>query len=1432
MKTRHLLKGRALSAALFALLLSVVGATNGYAQDIVDYDHGLGYTINEDGNTVTVTHLIWSNCIEWNEECYIDIPSTVSDVENNIYTVSAIGEGAFNVLGVVSVTIPNTVTTIGNAAFANCSNLVSLNIPESLSSIGEMAFYNCSGLTSINLPNTLTEIGGGAFSGCTGLSGDLVIPNSVTSIGVDAFYNCGGFETIVVEEGNDVYDSRYNCNAIINSQTNELLWGCKNTIVPSSVTTIGDGAFSNCADLTSISLPEQLTSIGNYAFYGCSGLASINIPSSVTSIGNGAFCECSGLISVTIPSMVSVINEFTFTGCSGLASVAIPNSVMSIEYYAFGGCSALTSAEIPNSVFSIADYAFCYCSNLVSVAIPNSVNSIGKYAFMDCISLSSIIVPNSIGIIEEGTFSGCSDLTTVILPNTLGSINDYAFYGCSNIISIISLAETPPSFGDNAFESSNPNAIVNVPCGFEDDYVAISWGGFGDFYGICGGAVTVIVDPIEYGSVSGGGLFGANQTCTLTAIPNSGYAFSNWTMDGQMVSNNDEYTFYVTGDMSLVAHFVPDGNIDFADSNVKSICVTHWDTNRDGELSYAEAAAVHSLGSAFSRNGEITTFEELQFFTGLSSIGYNAFSNCNGLTSIVLPNSITSIGEYAFYGCSGLTSMSTIPNTVNSIGQWAFYNCSSLTGTFVIPNSVISIGKSVFNGCSGIASLTIGNSVVSIGEEAFIGCTGLNSVYYTGNTYQWCRLFFGSNPWTNPLCYAHNLYIDNELVTDLIIPEDITRIKEFAFHGASCLTSLTISNSVTSIGQWAFMGCSGLTTMNVYAETPPALASTNNTSVFGNVNKSIPVYIPYGTTSAYQTAPGWSEFTNFIEMEAVNHFIPQGAAYSETMALYSVIQIDGVEQYSNTLEVGVFCGDECRGSAIASEFSLTHRYLAILNVFGENGHELTFKLYDHSTGQELELNSPAALTFDIDGYGNPIDPYVLNFTSTKVIAASLDPEEAGTVVGAGEYALGETCTLTATANEGFQFKNWTLNGEVVSTEPSYSFTVAEDAAYVAHFHYVHTQALAAGWNWWSTYVEQEGIDGLEMLENSLGGAGVRIQGRDGFVDHFEYQGTSYWYGNLESIENGYMYKVRTNAECEAVMVSDLVSPTDHPVTISEGWNWFGFPCNQSQSLDEAMSGFVPEANDVVKGRNGASTFVSYGSSNMWYGTLHTLEPGQGYMYKSNSSTPKELTFLARRGGEVGEDVREGGFFTPNAADFASNMLVTAVIEMDGEELRSDEYELAAFVGDECRGSVKLMYVEALDRYVAFLLVYGDMQEDMDFALANGNDVVWSDNRLTYTVDGIEGTPTDPVILHFGTLGIDDNQRELVKVFPNPSNGIFNIEGNGSRKVEVLDACGQIVFSKETEDDCVQIDLSAKANGLYLLRVVSNNGVTTNRLIKK
>ena len=305
-------------------------------------------------------------------------------------SVTSIGDYAFSgCWGLTSVEIPNSVTSIGEDAFNGCSGLTSVEIPNSVTSIGEDAFYNCRGLTSIVIPNSVTSIGDDTFSFCSGLK-SVVIPNSVTSIGDDAFYGCTGLTSIIVDENNTKYDSRENCNAIIETATNTLIAGCNNTTIPGSVTSIGKYAFYKCTGLTSVVIPNSVTSIGSYAFSSCTGLTSIEIPNSVTRIDYGAFFRCSGLTSVVIPNSVTSIGDDAFYYCSGLTSVEIPDNVTSIGEAAFFGCSGLTSVEIPNSVTSIGDYAFYQCSGLTSVVIPNSVTSIGEAAFYGCTGLTSI----------------------------------------------------------------------------------------------------------------------------------------------------------------------------------------------------------------------------------------------------------------------------------------------------------------------------------------------------------------------------------------------------------------------------------------------------------------------------------------------------------------------------------------------------------------------------------------------------------------------------------------------------------------------------------------------------------------------------------------------------------------------------------------------------------------------------------------------------------------------------------------------------------------------------------------------------------------------------------------------------------------------------------------------------------------------------------
>ena len=271
------------------------------------------------------------------------------------------------------------VTSIERCAFYDCSGLTSITIPNSVTSIGSRAFWGCSSLTSITIPNSVTSIGDDAFAHCISLT-SITIPNSITSIEKGGFYGCSGLTSIVVEKGNTKYDSRNNCNAIIETATNTLIRGCQNTTIPNSVTSIERCAFYDCSGLTSITIPNSVTSIGSRAFYDCSGLTSITIPNSVTSIGNDAFAHCISLTSIVVKKGNTVYDSRN--NCNAIIETATNTLIR--------GCQNTT---IPNSVTSIGEWAFSYCESLTSITIPNSVTRIGSGAFSGCSGLTSITIP-------------------------------------------------------------------------------------------------------------------------------------------------------------------------------------------------------------------------------------------------------------------------------------------------------------------------------------------------------------------------------------------------------------------------------------------------------------------------------------------------------------------------------------------------------------------------------------------------------------------------------------------------------------------------------------------------------------------------------------------------------------------------------------------------------------------------------------------------------------------------------------------------------------------------------------------------------------------------------------------------------------------------------------------------------------------------------
>jgi len=668
-------------------------------------------------------------------------------------------------------------------------------------------------------------------------------------------------------------------------------------VIPKDITVIKSNAFAGCIGLTSVVIPNGVTEIGLSAFWHCRNLTSVIISNSVTDIGNNAFDGCSSLISVNIPDSVNTIKYHTFYGCIGLKEINIPNTVHTIEDNAFNGCSSLESLYIPNSVKSINFSAFQDCSGLLEVLIGDSVHTIERWAFYGCKSLTNVnisdlsawckidfetqesnplyyakhlnlngreitelVIPDNITEIKQYTFNRCPNITSVTIGKLVTKISDTAFWNFTDLTSVIVANENSKYDSRdccNAIIESSTNALI-----------------FGCKNTIIPNSITTI------GRNAFKGCFDLKEvTIPSSVITIDDRAF--YDCDGlkevtipDAVTTIGDRAFYDCDSLSLVtigSSVISIGQGAFISPELSVVNFNAKNCTKIGEYAYNSSIFYSAFGNSL---------EVLNIGNEVEYIPCNAFYECEYLTSASIGKSVTHIGEGAFKGCNSLTEVNIVDLSAWCKIQFDGYYTNPLSLAFfdynydwdiklklngneikdlVIPNDVTSIASMAFLGYRSLASVTIPNSVAAIGDYAFEDC--FCSDVNISDLSAWCKIEFGEA--SNPLYYAEHLYLNGVEVKDLVIPNEVAEIKQYAFEGYDGLTSVVIPSSVIEIGDHAFDDCN-LESVISYCETPP---TCGDYAFYGSYSALLKV--PEGSKEDYANAYEWRKFTNINEIAGI-----------------------------------------------------------------------------------------------------------------------------------------------------------------------------------------------------------------------------------------------------------------------------------------------------------------------------------------------------------------------------------------------------------------------------------------------------------------------------------------------------------------------------------------------------------------------------------
>ena len=655
------------------------------------------------------------------------------------------------------VVVPEGVTSIGGGAFGECESLTSIVLPEGVTSIGDYAFYWCTSLTSVVIPEGVTNIKDYAFGWCFNLT-SVTLPSTLETLGESVFTSCDKLTSIKDKSGKFLKTVDGIVYSTDGTQMIAVLASASGEIhIADGVTEIPGWMFGNNDKITAVVIPEGVTRIGDNAFCNCSILTDIVIPEGVTSIGWGAFSYCNNLISVTLPSTMEDLGESAFGGCYNLTNLMdksgkFAKNVDGIVYSADG-----------TQIIAVLTSA----SGEIHIA--EGVTEIPASLFENNDRITGIVIPEGVTSIGNLAFNSCNSLTSIVLPEGVTSIWDYAFAGCSYLTSV-TLPSTLETLGEGVFEGCNNLASI------EDK----------------SGKFLKTVDGIVYSA------------------------------DGTRI-------------IAVLA-------------------------SASGEIHIAEGVT-EIPSSLFYGNSRITS---VVIPEGVTSIGDGAFSNCNNLTSVTLPSTLETLGEDVFNRCDNLTSiedksgrfLKTVDGIVYSADgtqiivvltsasgeihiaegvteiSYGLFNVSGIT-SIVIPEGVTNIGDWAFGWCDDLTSVTLPSTLETLGESAFASCNKLTSIVdksgkFTKNvdgivyTPDGTRMIAVLASASGEVRIAKGvteiptfLFINNNRITGVVIPEGVTNIGNQAFGWCDSLTSVVIPEGVTRIGYGAFKGSENLTSVTL-----------------------------------------------------------------------------------------------------------------------------------------------------------------------------------------------------------------------------------------------------------------------------------------------------------------------------------------------------------------------------------------------------------------------------------------------------------------------------------------------------------------------------------------------------------------------------------------------------------------------------------------